>query len=98
MTMNGNDISEKNTAMRNKPFLPSAGALSAEEFKIYSDEDCEGRGLWLDVFCPEDRCLREEERIKLIDFCEDAEEKPDLWLETFCPESSCEIYDAWRLP
>jgi len=98
MTMNGNNIFETNTTLRKKAYLPSVGALSAEEFKNYPDKDCENKGFWLEVFCPEDSCLREEERIKLVDFCEDSEEKQDLWLEAFCPESSCEIFEASELP
>ena len=96
--MNGNNILETKTTFRNKAYLPSVGALSAEEFKTDSDKDCEDRGLWLEVFCPEDRCLREEERIQLVDFCENSGEKHDAWLEAFCPEGSCEIFDASQLP
>jgi hypothetical protein len=98
MTMNGNHILETKTTLRKKAYWPSVGALSADEFKIYSDEDCEDRGLWLELFCPEDRCLRQEERIKLVDFCEIAGEEHDAWLEAFCPESSCEIFEATDLP
>ena len=96
--MNGNNIFETKTALREKAYLPSVGALSAEEFKSDSDEDCKNRGLWLELFCPEDRCLREEERIKLVDFCEYSGKKHDAWLEAFCPEDSCEIFETTDLP
>lgn len=98
MTMNPNNIAENETALRNKAAWPSVGALSAQELKTFPDKDCEDRGAWLDVFCPQDRCLPEEERIKLVDFCEDSAAKHDLWLDVFCPRGSCEIFEASQLP
>ena len=62
------------------------------------DKDCEDRGVWLETFCPQDRCLHEEERVKLVDFCEDPAETQDLWLDLFCPRGSCEIFEASQLP
>ena len=64
---------------------------------IETNRDCEDRGAWLDTFCPEDRCLLEEERVKLVDFCEDSAEMHDLWLDFFCPRGSCEILEASQL-
>ncbi len=96
--MNIHNIPGIETTLRNRPPLPSVGALSAEELNAFSDKNCEDRGTWLDVFCPEDRCLLEEERIKLVDFCEDSPEKHHLWLDVFCPRGSCEIFEASQLP
>jgi hypothetical protein len=98
MIMDYNNAIESETMLRSKDSLPSVGALSAKEFKTISDRDCEDRGAWLEVFCLDDRCLHEEERIKLVDFCEDTGKKKDRWSEVFCPESSCEIIEASQLP
>ena len=60
-------------------------------------EECQRRGLWLELFCPDDNCLLEAERIKLINFCEDSEDRHDHWLEVFCPDGSCEISEPSQL-
>jgi len=52
--------------------------------------------MWLKVFCPEDACLAEEERIALPTSGK-AEERDGL-LEVFCPEESCEIFSPSQLP
>jgi hypothetical protein len=96
--MDDKNAAKTKTMLRSRGFLPSGGALSAKEFRTISDRGCEDRGAWLEVFCPEDRCLREEERIALVNFCEDAGEKKNLWSDVFCPESSCEIFEASQIP
>ena len=95
--MEYNNSAETETMLRGKDYLPSVGALSVKEFRTIPDRDCEDRGAWLEVFCPDDRCLREEERIKLADFCEDSMGKKDRWSKVFCPESSCEIFEASQI-
>jgi len=84
--------------LRNKAHFPSVGALFAKELKSVSDKDCTDRGVWLEIFCPDDRCLREEERIELVEFCKDSGKKHDLWLKVFCPKGFCEIFEGSRLP
>lgn len=60
--------------------------------------------IWLNIFCPEDACLREEERIDLLQkarFCPDNSEtsgENDAWIETFCPEQTCEVTQPTALP
>lgn len=51
---------------------------------------------WLKVFCPEDACLAEEERIDLPASAQ-AEEHSE-WLEIFCPEQACEVITPTQLP
>lgn len=51
---------------------------------------------WLTVFCPDDACLTEEERISLPE--PEAVEKRTVWLEIFCPENSCEVTSPTQLP
>jgi hypothetical protein len=60
---------------------------------------------WLNVFCPEDACLAEEEHFDAPEAkaedskTEDTEGKDQsTWLEVFCPESSCEIEEPSQLP
>jgi hypothetical protein len=52
---------------------------------------------WLQVFCPEDACMAEEERFTPPAF-EEPEQKNDLWHELFCPEDACEITSPTQLP
>jgi hypothetical protein len=96
--MNIHNIPGTETILRNRAPLSSVGALSVEELNAFSDNNCEERGAWLDVFCPEDRCLLEEERIRLVDFCEESSENLHLWHDVFCPRGSCEIFEASQLP
>jgi len=51
---------------------------------------------WLKVFCPEDACLTEEERIDLPTSAQ--AEAQSEWLEIFCPEQSCEVVSPTQLP
>ena len=51
---------------------------------------------WLKVFCPEDACLAEEERIDLPTPAKT--EEHSQWLEIFCPEESCEVVTPTQLP
>ncbi len=49
-------------------------------------------GTWLKVFCPDTRCLTEEEIVKLPGDKQKAAQatgKDGLWLEVFCPEQAC---------
>lgn len=49
-------------------------------------------GAWLKVFCPDARCLREEEIVEIPgDVRTKAEAGSDkgLWLEVFCPDEAC---------
>jgi hypothetical protein len=96
--MDHNNTAETETIWRRKGHWPSVGSLSASEFRNFSDRNCADRGVWLEIFCPDDRCFSEEEHINLAGFCEDPGEKKDLWREVFCPESSCELIEASQLP
>ena len=102
--MERNNIFDKETASPKTVFVPNARALSNEALKTLPDkekpfaQDCEDKGVWLELFCPDDSCLLEGERIKLVDFCEDTEERHDLWLKIFCPNGSCELTEYTQLP
>jgi hypothetical protein len=51
---------------------------------------------WLHVFCPEDNCLTDVERMA-VPTSEETEQHSD-WQELFCPQESCEITSATQLP
>ena len=59
--------------------------------------DHKNKDKWLEVFCPDDACLAEEERISLPVSREDAEER-SAWLRLFCPAHSCEVTSPTHLP
>ena len=98
------DNRQKEDVSRRKVFFPDARALSSEEVAALSDDaksfagECRDRGVWLEIFCPDDNCLAEAERVKLPVFCDNPSGRKDLWLEVFCPDDSCEISAASRLP
>jgi hypothetical protein len=51
---------------------------------------------WLKVFCPEEACLREEERIGST--ASGPSDRRSSWLALFCPQSGCEFTAASQLP
>ena len=87
-----------------KNFETDARMLSDEKRQLLTDKgdgfetDCRDRGTWLGLFCPDDVCLRDEERINIPVFCSNPEAVKDPWLDTFCPDSRCEISEATNLP
>ena len=72
------------------------GALSEQEQRF--EKSCQDRGVWLELFCPDDACLTEEERFSVPVFCENPKVKKSVFLELFCPEDSCEVVESTRLP
>jgi hypothetical protein len=85
-----------------KVFVTSANVLSEEQRQSLTDEEkafeasCTSRGVWLELFCPNDACFTEEERVNIPVFCEDPNVGNKLWLELFCPNGSCEVNEAHR--
>jgi hypothetical protein len=85
-------------------FLPKARVLSQEELSSLSEREksfageCKDKGIWLELFCPDDACFVEEERIKLPVFCEHPKHDHSLWLDIFCPGGSCEVNESTKLP
>ena len=72
------------------------GGLSEQEQAI--EKSCQDRGVWLELFCPDDACLSEAERFNIPVFCEDPKVKKNVVLDLFCPEDSCEVVESTRLP
>lgn len=72
------------------------GELSEQEKEF--EKSCGERGVWLQLFCPDDLCLTEGERIRIPVFCEDPELKKSVYLELLCPGDSCEVFEPSGLP
>jgi hypothetical protein len=97
---------KKNNALEGlrRILMPKARVLSEKEVGELSDKakafaaECKERGLWLEIFCPDDACLLEGERIKLPVFCEHPKHKHSPWLDIFCPGGSCEVNEPSKLP
>ena len=102
--MEPKDNSSKEDVSRRKVFFPDTRTLSSDEVAALSDNEkafageCRDRGVWLEIFCPDDNCLAEAERVKLPLFCENSGGRKDLWLEVFCPADSCEVSGPSQLP
>ena len=98
-----NDTHKTNTETRKRVFVSHAQVLPQDKHHTLSKEEqayektCESRGVWLEVFCPEDACFTEEERVRIPVFCEDPKAKKSLWLDVFYPDSRCEIDESTRL-
>ena len=92
-----NDTHGTNMSKRKRVFVSDAQVLSEDKRHTLSEEEqayetaCRKRGVWLEVFCPEDACFTEDERVRIPVFCEDPQAKKSLWLDVFCPESRCEV-------
>jgi hypothetical protein len=89
---------------RKRVFVTRARLLSDEQRQSLSkkekdfEKSCRDKGVWLELFCPDDACFTEEERIRIPVFCEDPKAEKKLWLDLFCPEGSCEVDQASKLP
>jgi hypothetical protein len=98
----------KNTASggetSKKVFVTHAQVLSDEQRQSLTEEEkafeasCTSRGVWLELFCPDNACFSEEERIDVPVFCKDPNAGKKLWLKLFCPEGSCEVSEPSQLP
>ena len=100
---------EKNKAQssenkKKRVFVTHSQVLSDEQRQSLTDEEkayeasCTSRGVWLELFCPDDACFTEEERVSIPVFCEDPNAGKKLWLKLFCPGGDCEINEASQLP
>lgn len=99
-----NPVNPETPDNKKKVFVTNAKVLSQEERRSLTEKEkeyeasCKSRGVWLEIFCPEDRCFTEEERFEVPVFCEDPKVEKKLWLKLFCPEGSCEITSPSQLP
>ena len=78
--------------------LPEEQRVALSEQEKEFEKSCQERGIWLELFCPDDACLTNGERIGIPVFCEDPKVKKNVVLELFCPGDSCEVVESTRLP
>ncbi len=92
-----NEPHETNASKRKRVFLRHAQVLSEDKRHSLSEQEkayetaCHKKGVWLEVFCPDDACFIEEERLRVPVSCEDPQAKKSFWLDVFCPENRCEV-------
>lgn len=103
--MSGNNkthSTEKET--RKRVFVTNAQVLSGDQRQSLTEDEkafeatCKDRGVWLELFCPNDACFTETERVEIPVFCEDPKVGKKLWLNLFCPGGKCEVTQASQLP
>ncbi len=99
------DRNDRNSeGKRVKVYCANARCLTEEEVQALPEdkrkqmEESGGKGLWMEFFCPDESCLREEERIDLPVRMVADEKKKGMWLNLFCPEDRCVIDDETDLP
>lgn len=84
-----------------KFFLPNARLLNENEIESLAEEkkkyaaDAGGKGVWLEINCPDGSCLDSHGRITLPTSKSD---EKGTFVELFCPEDSCEIFQSTDLP
>jgi hypothetical protein len=84
-------------------FFPDARVLSVEEIqaltleKKQASQKVGGKGVWLNINCPDASCISGEGRIT-IPATGVEHSKKGFWLNLFCPEDTCEIHQATDLP
>jgi len=89
---------------RLKVFVPQARVLSGDEIRNLPREKREAAeragasGLWMEVVCPDDACLRESDRVSIPIQAEVHKGKRGFWLNLFCPDDACEIRHPTDLP
>ena len=98
-----NEIKTHNTEKQKRVFVKHAQVFSEEKRHTLSakekayEKTCGEKGVWLELFCPDDACFTEEERVRIPVFCEDPQAKKSLWLDLFCPDDSCAVAESTKL-
>ena len=84
-------------------FFPDARCLSDTEIselpsaKRKRAEASGKKGVWMEVFCPDDSCLNNDGNIVIPVSNESSEEKRGIWVNLFCPEDQCLIQESTDL-
>ncbi len=85
-------------------YLSKARILAEEELGSLSEKEkayaaqCKDRGIWLELFCPDDACLTEQEQMKVPVFCENKDHDHSLFVDLFCPDGTCEPTEPTDIP
>ena len=99
-----NETHSKGAETPKRVFVSRARVLPEDQRRELSEQEqafeksCQERGVWLELFCPDDACLSEAEYFSIPVFCEDPKVKKNVFLELFCPGDSCEVVESTRLP
>lgn len=103
--MTHHNVSEHKTSESGqRVFVSKARVVSEEERQSLTDSEkafeasCSDPGVWLELFCPDGACLKEEEKIEVPVFCKDSKTATSLWFRLFCPDGSCEATAPSSLP
>ena len=84
-------------------FCPHTRSLSAEEIaSLPPDErkkaEAGDEGMWLEVQCPEEKCLIGDHKVTIEVRGVKAKEAEGLWHRLFCPEDRCLAESATDIP
>ena len=99
-----NKKSSPDVETRKRVFVTQARVLPDDQRRSLTEKEkafetaCGDKGVWLELFCPDDACFTAEERVQIPVFCEDAKVEKKLWLNLFCPGGSCEVDESTKLP
>jgi hypothetical protein len=85
-------------------FFPDARILNEAEIAAIPEEKKKAaetdkkEGVWLEIYCPDASCVRDDGRITIPAERAESEEIKGIWLNLFCPEGSCELNEMTDLP
>ena len=85
-------------------FFPDARVLSEAEIAAIPTEKKQAadtdkkEGVWLEIYCPDASCVRDDGQITIPAVGTEPAEKEGIWLNIFCPEGSCELNEVTDLP
>jgi hypothetical protein len=82
-------------------FVPNARALTPREIGDLPGQEkaaAAGKGLWLEVACPEGSCSVDGGTICLPASVAAKEKQKGIWFKIFCPEDRCYFDSASGLP
>ena len=85
-------------------FFPDARILNEAEIaaipteKKKAAEADKKEGVWLEIYCPDASCVRDDGRITIPAEGAESAEIKGIWLNLFCPEESCELNEMTDLP
>jgi len=84
-------------------FCPYSRSLSSEEISSIPREEkkrteADDEGVWLEVQCPEEKCLTGKDKITITVRGVEPREDEGLWHKLFCPEDRCFAQTPVDLP
>ena len=95
---------ELNSSARLKFFFPDARVLDDSEVaelpseKLQSAHAAGKKGVWLEINCPDEKCLTSDGQITIPAAGPETVQKKGFFVKLFCPEDSCELTQMTDLP